>query len=101
MSQWTVREGDAGARLDKFLAAADRAGSRTKAVTALERGKVFVNEREVTLKDAAVRVVAGDVVRLWIDRPGSAKRRSTLGDTRDLPIVYEDDTLIVLNKPAG
>src|SRR5439155_1559927 len=40
-------------------------------------------------------------VRLWVDRPGSAKRRTTLGDDRDLPIVYEDDVLIVLNKPAG
>ena len=36
-----------------------------------------------------------------MDRPGSAKRRATLGDDRDLPIVYEDDTLVVLDKPAG
>jgi 23S rRNA pseudouridine1911/1915/1917 synthase len=36
-----------------------------------------------------------------MDRPGSAKRRASLGDDRDLPIVYEDDTLVVLNKPAG
>jgi 23S rRNA pseudouridine1911/1915/1917 synthase len=101
MSEWIVGGADAGARLDKFLAAPDRAGSRAKAVTALERGKVFVNAVEVALSDAARRVASGDVVRLWMDRPGSAKRRSTLGDTRDLPIVYEDDTLIVLNKPPG
>jgi 23S rRNA pseudouridine1911/1915/1917 synthase len=101
MSEWIVGAADAGARLDKFLAAPDRAGSRAKAVTALERGKVFVNAVEVALSDAARRVMSGDVVRLWMDRPGSAKRRSTLGDTRDLPIVYEDDTLIVLNKPPG
>src|SRR6185503_14669062 len=36
-----------------------------------------------------------------MDRPGSAKRRGSLGDARDLPIVFEDDQLIVLNKPAG
>jgi len=36
-----------------------------------------------------------------MDRPGTAKRRTALGDDRDLPIVYEDDALIVLNKPAG
>ena len=100
-SQWTVDTNDAGARLDKYLAAPDRAGSRPKAATALERGKVFVNDREMTLADAAARVSAGDVVRLWADRPGTAKRRSTLGDLRDLPIVFEDDWLIVLNKPAG
>ena len=34
----------------------DRAGSRPKAAAALERGKVFVNDREMTLADAAARV---------------------------------------------
>jgi 23S rRNA pseudouridine1911/1915/1917 synthase len=101
MPQWTVASEDVGLRLDKYLAAPDRAGSRPRASAALARGKVFVNDREMTLADAAARVSAGDIVRLWTDRPGSAKRRSTLGDLRDLPVVYEDDTLIVLNKPAG
>ena len=101
MPEWTVERDDAGLRLDKFLAAPDRAGSRPRAATALERGKVFVNDREMTLADAAARVAAGDIVRLWMDRPGTAKRRSSLGDLRDLPVVYEDDLLIVLNKSAG
>ena len=102
MPDWTVGGDEAGLRLDKFLAAAGRAGSRPKAAAALERGKVFVNDREMTLADAAARVKIGDVVRLWMDRPGSAKRRpSPLGEARDLPIVYEDDAVIVLNKPAG
>ena len=76
MAEWTVRSGDAGLRLDKYLAAADRAGSRAKAAAALERGKVFVNDREMTLADAGARLEAGDAVRLWMDRPGSSKRRS-------------------------
>jgi 23S rRNA pseudouridine1911/1915/1917 synthase len=101
MPEWTVGADEAGLRLDKYLAAGERAGSRPKAAAALDRGKVFVNDREMTLADAAARVVAGDLVRLWMDRPGTAKPRSTLGDLRDLPIVFEDDWLIVLNKPAG
>jgi 23S rRNA pseudouridine1911/1915/1917 synthase len=100
MPEWTVGADDAGLRLDKYLAGAGRAGSRPKAAVALERGKVFVNDREMTLTDAASRVAAGDVVRLWMDRPGSAKRRS-LGVGHDLPVVYEDEAVIVLNKPAG
>ena len=100
-SQWIVAAEESGLRLDKFLAAEGRAGSRPKAAVALERGKVFVNDREMTLADAAARVKPGDAVRLWMDRPGSAKRRSSLGAGRDLPVVYEDDALIVLNKPAG
>ena len=100
MPEWTVAACE-GLRLDKFLAAPDRAGSRPRAAAALERGKVFVNDREMTLADAAARVAAGDLVRLWTDRPGTAKRRSSLGAERDLPVVYEDDAMIVLNKPAG
>ena len=100
MAEWTLGADDAGIRLDKYLAAEGRAGSRPRAAAALERGKVFLNGREVTLADAATRWAAGDVVRLWADRPGSSKRAQTIGD-RELPIVYEDDALVVLNKPAG
>jgi len=50
---------------------------------------------------AATRLSPGDLVRVWMDRPGTAKRPASLGDDRDLPIVYEDDEIIVLNKPAG
>jgi 23S rRNA pseudouridine1911/1915/1917 synthase len=101
MSTWTIGPDDAGIRLDKYLAAAERAGSRARAASALERGKVFVNDREAALSDAGARLAAGDVVRLWMDRPGSARRRAPLGDDRDLRVVYEDEALIVLNKPAG
>lgn len=101
MSHWIVGPDEVGVRLDKYLAAAERVGSRARAVTAIERGKVFVNEREATQADAGAGLTAGDVVRVWMDRPGSAKRRASLGDARDLPIVFEDEQLIVLNKPAG
>jgi len=101
MTHWTVTAREAGVRLDKFLAGDDRIGSRVRAATALERGKIFLNDREMTPDRAGTRLAAGDVVRAWMDRPGSAKRRATLGDDRDLPIVYEDDTLVVLDKPAG
>jgi 23S rRNA pseudouridine1911/1915/1917 synthase len=101
MDRWRVDEADAGSRLDKFLASAERIGSRGRAADALARGKIFVNDREATRADAARPLAAGDVVRVWMDRPGSSRRRATLGETRDLPIVYEDAALIVLNKPAG
>jgi 23S rRNA pseudouridine1911/1915/1917 synthase len=101
-SEWTVEPEDAGARLDKFLAAAARAGSRAKAFAALERGKVFLNETEAGVADAARRLKPGDTVRLWMDRPGSAKpRRSGPQTVGDLEIIFEDDALLVVNKPAG
>lgn len=92
---------DAGARLDKFLAALDRLGSRAKATDAIAKGKVFLNAREATAVDAGRPLETGDVVRVWMDRPGSSRRRAPIGEQRDLAVVYEDDALIVLNKPAG
>lgn len=99
-NEWTVGPADAGLRLDKFLAAPDRAGTRGRAVAALERGKVLVNGDDASAGDAARRLEAGDVVRLWIDRPGSSKRRpaTSIGS---LHIVFEDEALLVLDKPAG
>jgi len=98
---WIVAGDDAGLRLDKFLANPNRLGSRGRAVTALERGKVFVNDTEVSLDDAGRRLMVADDVRVWMDRPGSARARRRPGAIGDLWIVYEDDALVVVNKPAG
>lgn len=100
-SEWTAGEGEAGTRLDKFLAAQSRLGSRARAFAAIERGKVFVNGLEAAVAAAATKLAAGDVVRVWMDRPGSARRRARTDPHGELPIVYEDDVLIVVNKPAG
>jgi RluA family pseudouridine synthase len=100
-TEWRISEEAGGARLDKYLAGEARLGSRGRAVAALERGKVYVNGVEASIADAARKLVPGDVVRLWLDRPGSAKRHPRTGPVGDLDIVYEDDSLIVVNKPAG
>jgi 23S rRNA pseudouridine1911/1915/1917 synthase len=92
---------DDGVRLDKYLAAQGRLGSRRRASVALERGQVFINDKEAGVVDGGVRLVRGDVIRLWMDRPGSARRRQRPVDLGDLRIVYEDDALLVVNKPAG
>ena len=98
---WVVDAHDAGVRLDKFLAAPGRAGSRARAVSALERGKVFVNGQETTASDASRRLATGDTVRLWMDRPGSARTRRGPFDIDDLHVLHEDDSLVVVDKPAG
>jgi 23S rRNA pseudouridine1911/1915/1917 synthase len=99
---WVVESGEARLRLDKFLSAAQRLGSRGRAVDAIERGKIFLNEREVNAGESAARLAAGDRVRLWMDRPGSSRRTSQRAPRPgELPIVYEDEALIVVNKPAG
>ncbi len=99
-TEWTVTEGDAGTRLDKWLADADRLRSRRRAFDALARGRVFVDDVEKTRADAGQPVAEGAVVRLWMDRPGSASRRGPR-KIHGLDILFEDDAIIVLDKPAG
>ena len=100
MISWRVGADDAGVRLDKFLAHAERLKSRARAADAIDRGKIFLNDVEAARSDAARALNAGDVVRLWADRPGSAQRR---GSSRAgaLDILYEDSALVVINKPPG
>jgi 23S rRNA pseudouridine1911/1915/1917 synthase len=98
---WTVGGDEVDLRLDKFLAAASRLGSRQRANAGLERGKVYVNGAEAGISDAGRRLAAGDVVGVWLDRPGSARTRPRPTDRGPLHVVYEDDDLMVVNKPAG
>jgi 23S rRNA pseudouridine1911/1915/1917 synthase len=98
---WIVAPHEVGLRLDKFLAAAERLGSRGRAGAAIERGKVFVNDEEVVATGGARKLSAKDRVRVWMDRPGSSKRRPGAHRTGDLNILYEDDDLIAVNKPPG
>jgi 23S rRNA pseudouridine1911/1915/1917 synthase len=100
-SEWTVRPDEAGVRLDKYLAAPDRLGSRARAFAGLERGKVFLDGGEAGVANAATRLTAGQIVRVWMDRPGSAKARRAVTQVGDLKIVFEDEMLLVVNKPAG
>ena len=100
--QWAVTADEAGVRLDKFLAAPYRLGSRSKATVAIDRGKVFVNDREAGTADAALVLADGDVVRLWVDRPGSGRAvRARTRHEGDLVVVYEDPSLLVVDKPPG
>ena len=98
---WKVSAEEAGVTLDKFLASPDRLGSRSRAAAARERGKVFVNDAEAGKSEIRLRLKPGDEIRLWEDRPGSAHRRATPFKSGPLRILYEDQYLIVLDKPAG
>lgn len=99
---FSVSAADANLRLDKWLAAPERLASRGRAADALARGKVFLNNVEVDETAAAIRVSDGDSIRIWMDRPGTARRTAPRPPREgELPIVYEDDMLIVVNKPAG
>ena len=103
MQEWIIADADADMRLDLWLARRGGAGSRSRASTWLERGKVFLNGRPAEPVEASLRVRPGLCVGLWIDRPGSAKAGDrAVHDLKDLlHVVLEDAALLVVDKPAG
>jgi len=98
---WTVASDAAGVRLDKFLSDPQRLGSRGRVATSIDKGKVFLNGAEAGRADAGAQLRGGDLVHVWMDRPGSARRVRRPSVVGELEVLYEDDALIVINKPAG
>jgi 23S rRNA pseudouridine955/2504/2580 synthase len=98
-------EGDAGQRLDNFLVRVLKGVPRTHVYRLLRKGEVRVNSKRAKPDQ---RVEAGDRIRLPpVRRPEPAAEGSVRAPSPSLQklvtgaIVYEDDDLLVLNKPAG
>lgn len=86
----------AGSRLDKWLAEAQSALSRSRLRALIEEGRVTVDGRVIA--DASARVIAGAVYAIRLPPPAAAEPRP-----EDIPldIVFEDTHLIIVNKPPG
>lgn len=89
-------QGQQPLRVDKFMCEKLPHSSRNRIQRAADSGFVHVNDRPVK---SNYKVRAGDVVTLMLDRP----RHDSTIEPEEMPldIVYEDDQLMVVNKPAG
>lgn len=83
-------------RVDKFLVARMERTSRNRIQQAAEAGCIVVNGKPVK---SNYRVKAGEVVSIVMDRP--RYEFEIVAEDIPLDIVYEDDTVMVVNKPAG
>jgi 23S rRNA pseudouridine1911/1915/1917 synthase len=92
----SFRVEDGGQRLDRFLAEAAEGFSRTRLKALIEGGAVRVDG--AVAADPSRKLAAGAVVTLDAPEPVEAP---VAGEDIPLDVVYEDDCLIVVNKPAG
>lgn len=90
----TVPGRSGGARLDQFLAKAFPGYSRSLFQRAIEAETVTVNGNPVK---ASYKVHDGDHIRLWLTEIGG---RAPEPEDIPLDIIYEDEHLAVINKPA-
>lgn len=90
-----VPQGQKRIRLDVFLTNHVENATRSKVQEAIESGYVLVNEK---LTKPSYKVNPGDEIDVSLPKPPP---QTVKAENIPLKIVYEDDYLIVVNKPAG
>lgn len=94
--RFVAEKGQTLLRVDKFLVAHIDNTSRNRIQQAADAGCIIVNGKPVK---SNYRVKPFDVVSLVMDRP--RYELEIIPEDIPLDIVYEDDQLLVVNKPAG
>jgi 23S rRNA pseudouridine955/2504/2580 synthase len=94
-----IDEGSAGQRLDNFLLRELKGVPKTHVYRVIRAGEVRVNKGRA---QADTRLQLGDEVRVPPVRlPERVTAPQEHVPAREFPVVYEDDHLIAINKPAG
>ena len=93
---FTVLAEAAGTRLDTYLASQITSTSRSQIRRGIELGKVVVNNQQIT--KPAYEVSAGELIQITLPETQPLTARP---EAIPLDIIYEDEEIIVINKPAG
>lgn len=91
----TVTPDDAGSRLDKFLSSLEEISSRNYAKQLIEEGRVSVNGKSVKPSFA---LIEGQIVEVNLPELQST---ALVPYKLKLDIVFEDEHVLVVNKPSG
>ncbi len=93
---FTASEGQEPLRVDKFLMNFIENATRNKIQQAIKAGNVLVNDAVVK---ANYKMKPNDVVRVVLAHP--PHENLLVAEDIPLDLIYEDDEVIVVNKPAG
>ena len=98
--RWVVDEAGEGQRLDNFLMRILKGVPKSHVYRVIRSGEVRVNKGRA---QADTRLVLGDEVRVPPVRvsASSAEPSANLAPAREFPILFEDEHLLAINKPAG
>jgi 23S rRNA pseudouridine1911/1915/1917 synthase len=95
ITEFLVTAGEQPKRLDIFLANRERDISRSALQRLIELGRIRVNEQTVK---ASHKIKPGDHITMDVPKP---EPLSMKGEAIPLDILFEDESLLVLNKPPG
>jgi 23S rRNA pseudouridine1911/1915/1917 synthase len=91
-----VDKGQEPMRLDKFLVARIEGASRNKVQQSIESGRVTVNGKAV---QANHKIKPGEEIIVYSDK--EMQGEEIIPEQMPLNIVYEDDDILIINKPVG
>ena len=94
--KFVAADGQVPLRIDRFLMNFIENSTRNKIQDAAKKGSILVND--VAVK-SSYKVKAKDVIRVVLEHP--PHENLLVAEEMELDIVYEDDVLLVVNKPAG
>lgn len=98
MKQIDISKNDAGQRLDKFLMKTFPKMPKSMMYKGIRNKKIKVNRRRCTFDQ---KLQEGDSVLLFLPPDVLETKQRTLLKNDQLDIVYEDQNLLIINKPAG
>ena len=99
MRKVIINENDANQRLDKFLSKYMPELPKSMLYKGLRKNFVRVNGKHV--KNGAVILKAGDELALYFKDEFFTEMRTFTPSNDEIDIVYEDENILLVNKPAG
>ena len=101
MRSFTIRENDAGQRMDKYLFKVLDRAPRSFVYKMLRKKNITRNGKKA---DGAELLATGDQIRFFLADDTIEKFREEVPEIRAggmLDIIYEDADILVINKPVG
>jgi 23S rRNA pseudouridine1911/1915/1917 synthase len=95
ITEFIVTAGEQPKRLDVFLVHRERDISRSALQRLIELGRIRINDQ---IAKASQKIKPGDKITMDVPKP---EPLALQGEPIPLDVLYEDDQLLVLNKPAG
>lgn len=104
MKEIIIREADAGQRLDKLLSRYLREAPRGFLYKMLRKKNITLNQRKA---DGSEKIQTGDKIQIFLSDEtygkfaGQTEEKKSAYPVTDLDIIYEDEHILLINKPAG
>ena len=95
MKQYTITNNEEKNRLDKIISILDDTISRTSVKRLIEEKKITVNGRK---EKPSYEVKVGDIIEIEEEVP---KESHIIAQDIPIEIIYEDEDILVINKPKG